>query len=65
MDEGEVVAGGLVVAGSDRAGPLEAVEEDLDAEALPVERSHEPVFDLSLGLGVDDGLHAVERARRG
>ena len=59
MDQGEIVAGGLVVAGGDRPKSLQAVEEDFDEVALPVESSDESVLDLALWLGVDDGLHAA------
>jgi len=59
VDQREIVARGLVVAGRDGAKPLQVVKEDLDEIALAIELANEAMFDFSLGLRVDDGLHAA------
>jgi hypothetical protein len=59
LDEREVVARSLLVARGDGAKPLEPVEEDLDQIALPIKRAVQPMLLLSLGLRMNDRLHAL------
>jgi hypothetical protein len=59
VDEGEVVAGSLVVARSDGAKAFEIVEEDLDEVAQGVELSNEAVLAGPLRHGVDDRTHPL------
>lgn len=47
VDAREVVTGGLLEARRDRAAPLQAVKEDLDDMALPVEAAVDPASTLA------------------
>lgn len=59
VDDGEVVASRLVIAGGDRATSLDSVEEDLDEISGAVQSSIEPsAMVLARGITGDDDLHS-------
>ena len=59
MDDGQVVAGRLFVAGGDAAARLERVEEDLDEIAVAVELLVVATNVSARGIGRDDVFHAT------
>jgi len=64
VNEREEIARSLLVARGDGAKALQGMEEGFDEVALAIEPSNESGFDLALGLGMDDGLHAACAHRR-